>query len=165
MSVHFRFFFFKQKTAYEMRISDWSSDVCSSDLVEKGGAAGIAAVPPTRRRGFATEFEVALFDSYVVGGAEGHGHRAGLSATQVTLTSMFITRVSEGCKRDDKGDNALLPGKAFGRRPSRGAGPQGNSGCKRKRGSTRNGASVREPGFAEGTEGRGVGKEGDRTGR
>src|SRR3546814_8394725 len=30
------FFFFKQKTAYEMRISDWSSDVCSSDL---GGVA------------------------------------------------------------------------------------------------------------------------------
>src|SRR3546814_2311702 len=28
------FFFFKQKTAYEMRISDWSSDVCSSDLHE-----------------------------------------------------------------------------------------------------------------------------------
>src|SRR3546814_10811202 len=30
------FFFFKQKTAYEMRISDWSSDVCSSDLVPFG---------------------------------------------------------------------------------------------------------------------------------
>src|SRR3546814_5837919 len=29
------FFFFKQKTAYEMRISDWSSDVCSSDLARK----------------------------------------------------------------------------------------------------------------------------------
>src|SRR3546814_1209802 len=29
----FVFFFFKQKTAYEMRISDWSSDVCSSDLI------------------------------------------------------------------------------------------------------------------------------------
>src|SRR3546814_8219383 len=29
---HTFFFFFKQKTAYEMRISDWSSDVCSSDL-------------------------------------------------------------------------------------------------------------------------------------
>src|SRR3546814_21105659 len=28
------FFFFKQKTAYEMRISDWSSDVCSSDLLK-----------------------------------------------------------------------------------------------------------------------------------
>src|SRR3546814_10353669 len=33
------FFFFKQKTAYEMRISDWSSDVCSSDL-QYGGAEG-----------------------------------------------------------------------------------------------------------------------------
>src|SRR3546814_3611930 len=33
--LYFRvfFFFFKQKTAYEMRISDWSSDVCSSDLL------------------------------------------------------------------------------------------------------------------------------------
>src|SRR3546814_2454226 len=30
--VYICFFFFKQKTAYEMRISDWSSDVCSSDL-------------------------------------------------------------------------------------------------------------------------------------
>src|SRR3546814_5876696 len=30
------FFFFKQKTAYEMRISDWSSDVCSSDLQALG---------------------------------------------------------------------------------------------------------------------------------
>src|SRR3546814_5328845 len=35
-------FFFKQKTAYEMRISDWSSDVCSSDLVGAfGGRADI----------------------------------------------------------------------------------------------------------------------------
>src|SRR3546814_2539913 len=33
------FFFFKQKTAYEMRISDWSSDVCSSDL-HAGGNEG-----------------------------------------------------------------------------------------------------------------------------
>src|SRR3546814_3046715 len=40
------FFFFKQKTAYEMRISDWSSDVCSSDLGRRrpvGG--GLPAVP------------------------------------------------------------------------------------------------------------------------
>src|SRR3546814_3927142 len=33
------FFFFKQKTAYEMRISDWSSDVCSSDLAGRVGSA------------------------------------------------------------------------------------------------------------------------------
>src|SRR3546814_17108807 len=31
--------YFKQKTAYEMRISDWSSDVCSSDLVAQDGGA------------------------------------------------------------------------------------------------------------------------------
>src|SRR3546814_5316798 len=34
--VVFSFFFFKQKTAYDMRISDWSSDVCSSDLLMPG---------------------------------------------------------------------------------------------------------------------------------
>src|SRR3546814_2452780 len=33
-------FFFKQKTAYEMRISDWSSDVCSSDLLIGGSSRG-----------------------------------------------------------------------------------------------------------------------------
>src|SRR3546814_1667992 len=34
------FVFFKQKTAYEMRISDWSSDVCSSDLLADAGGIG-----------------------------------------------------------------------------------------------------------------------------
>src|SRR3546814_13504245 len=39
------FFFFKRKTAYEMRISDWSSDVCSSDLgaMEMASVAGHCA--------------------------------------------------------------------------------------------------------------------------
>src|SRR3546814_3881950 len=62
----FFFFFFKQKTAYEMRISDWSSDVCSSDLIEAceaairrhldrldggdGGDGGEAAPLPTPRK-------------------------------------------------------------------------------------------------------------------
>src|SRR3546814_3162258 len=48
LSFLFVFFFFKQKTAYEMRISDWSSDVCSSDLLRaerahlrQGGAAEV----------------------------------------------------------------------------------------------------------------------------
>src|SRR3546814_1635987 len=36
------FFFFKQKTAYEMRISDWSSDVCSSDLAIVVGDLNVA---------------------------------------------------------------------------------------------------------------------------
>src|SRR3546814_7044990 len=52
------FFFFKQKTAYEMRISDWSSDVCSSDLGDalprvrgrRARAQRIAAVARQKRR-------------------------------------------------------------------------------------------------------------------
>src|SRR3546814_4875268 len=39
VSVMFTVFFFKQKTAYELRISDWSSDVCSSDLADNWFAA------------------------------------------------------------------------------------------------------------------------------
>src|SRR3546814_2140718 len=44
MLVLFVFFFFKQKTAYEMRISDWSSDVCSSDLILAFDAASGASL-------------------------------------------------------------------------------------------------------------------------
>src|SRR3546814_2630743 len=53
----YTFFFFKQKTAYEMRISDWSSDVCSSDLIlgrmggaylRHDGAEHILCFAPTR---------------------------------------------------------------------------------------------------------------------
>src|SRR3546814_2253655 len=40
------FFFFKQKTAYEMRISDWSSDVCSSDLAGSALVVTRAKEPP-----------------------------------------------------------------------------------------------------------------------
>src|SRR3546814_6133627 len=46
----FSFFFFKQKTAYELRISDWSSDVCSSDLFDRllGVAEGQGAAVDLR---------------------------------------------------------------------------------------------------------------------
>src|SRR3546814_3026744 len=40
--LYFCVCFFKQKTAYEMRISDWSSDVCSSDLAATCAAAALA---------------------------------------------------------------------------------------------------------------------------
>src|SRR3546814_2708683 len=48
--VLFFVFFFKQKTAYEMRISDWSSDVCSSDLLSQirqfaSGFRALRAIP------------------------------------------------------------------------------------------------------------------------
>src|SRR3546814_19726828 len=49
VSVLVYFFFFKQKTAYEMRISDWSSDVCSSDLLAR---IGIGAIVRENAQGF-----------------------------------------------------------------------------------------------------------------
>src|SRR3546814_10317417 len=52
------FFFFKQKTAYEMRISDWSSDVCSSDLEARSLAPlSLGGIP---RGGEALEHRVGL---------------------------------------------------------------------------------------------------------
>src|SRR3546814_3066846 len=56
--LFYLFFFFKQKTAYEMRISDWSSDVCSSDLGDLTCAnepvpaidADMAFIPEHRQR-------------------------------------------------------------------------------------------------------------------
>src|SRR3546814_4262600 len=44
-------FFFKQKTAYEMRISDWSSDVCSSDLTARRARRKSSVEMPPRVRG------------------------------------------------------------------------------------------------------------------
>src|SRR3546814_9324606 len=55
--VFFRVFFFKQKTAYEMRISDWSSDVCSSDLT-KGGNTAAAWRLVNLLRTFCNELEI-----------------------------------------------------------------------------------------------------------
>src|SRR3546814_6921838 len=53
------FFFFKQKTAYEMRISDWSSDVCSSDLREIGHGQDQRHIADARARHEAIEHEQA----------------------------------------------------------------------------------------------------------
>src|SRR3546814_9164355 len=50
------FFVLKQKTAYEMRISDWSSDVCSSDLAARGFAAPVPRGATADRRRQATLF-------------------------------------------------------------------------------------------------------------
>src|SRR3546814_2684125 len=53
--MHMTVFCFKQKTAYEMRISDWSSDVCSSDLIYVTGHRGLvggAIFRALKRSGF-----------------------------------------------------------------------------------------------------------------
>src|SRR3546814_8354413 len=63
------FFFFKQKTAYEVRISDWSSDVCSSDLRgrDKGGEG---AVPESANRAALTRQLLSAAKGWQVKGAE-----------------------------------------------------------------------------------------------
>src|SRR3546814_3960023 len=63
-------FFFMQKTAYDMRISDWSSDVCSSDLgVVQPGKIGLAALIGPDRVGRALEQPVAAQVVYALEGA------------------------------------------------------------------------------------------------
>src|SRR3546814_7549441 len=52
------FFFFKQKTAYEMRISDWSSDVCSSDLLDVTDGHAVELGP--LHEGFAQELRAVV---------------------------------------------------------------------------------------------------------
>src|SRR3546814_4509967 len=77
------FFFFKQKTAYEMRISDWSSDVCSSDLAGHRRAPArirrekIAACPYGRHR-TSPLLHPASHDRTLLGGRV--GERAGAVA-------------------------------------------------------------------------------------
>src|SRR3546814_18794727 len=62
MCNYFRFFFFfKQKTAYEMRISDWSSDVCSSDL----------STPTGKYSGFHDNIPVAYYRGKLTSDSEG----------------------------------------------------------------------------------------------
>src|SRR3546814_2401788 len=74
MSVVVYFFFFKQKTAYEMRISDWSSDVCSSDLatgawpVSNLGANGVIVVGVL----IISALLIALFVGVTIAGGRSH---------------------------------------------------------------------------------------------
>src|SRR3546814_5884548 len=82
------FFFFKQKTAYEMRISDWSSDVCSSDLIGGylSGPATLQCAPggngPLRLSFVAGHRDEAIADSSVrcCSTGDAGGSRANLEA-------------------------------------------------------------------------------------
>src|SRR3546814_1537551 len=84
-------FFFKQKTAYEMRISDWSSDVCSSDLLvhrqgrRQDAAAGV---------GDAQAFEQALHAAVFAAAAMQNDERTVDFFVQQTLQKVEIGRAS-----------------------------------------------------------------------
>src|SRR3546814_6429172 len=78
MSIAVFFFFFKQKTAYEMRISDWSSDVCSSDLAVVLARQGL---------------DVLVVERHSVGGVTTRGSTGKLSALQGdTILAVAETR-------------------------------------------------------------------------
>src|SRR3546814_1970532 len=115
------FFFFKQKTAYELRISDWSSDVCSSDLATGsvsgnsfvGGLVGLQTVGSISQSyatgsvtgGFATGGLVGLQDggssisqSYATGSVPGGFYTGGLvgQSSGSSISRSFATRSRSG---------------------------------------------------------------------
>src|SRR3546814_3242592 len=74
------FFFFKQKTAYEMRISDWSSDVCSSDLSPQPGGTP-SATTATRAPTESPDLRRASMNVSSSGTCAASGQKNGLSST------------------------------------------------------------------------------------
>src|SRR3546814_14611764 len=98
------FFFFKQKTAYEMRISDWSSDVCSSDLAEKERARQTGGDAKTIA--FLKRFT--LFNV-----AQCEGLRPGLAAEPAPLPEREIVPVAEAVIAASGVDYRVGGNKAF----------------------------------------------------
>src|SRR3546814_4282457 len=85
------FFFFKQKTAYEMRISDWSSDVCSSDLMSTGRYRGARLGACTDCRRFWAQYRAGALDDNQIGEIEGNlATTAGTCAVMGTASTMAI---------------------------------------------------------------------------
>src|SRR3546814_10393087 len=85
------FFFFKQKTAYEMRISDWSSDVCSSDLA-------------LRDEDYPTLNEDSVFRLLVTGGSQGATILSSVVPEGLGLLPISLRRrlqVTQQCRVED----------------------------------------------------------------
>src|SRR3546814_13649692 len=92
------FFFFKQKTAYEMRISDWSSDVCSSDLVVAGKIlAQIAAE-------FVGEEIISAEDEIAAQTRQRHGIGAGDRAGKIGSRQRNLTLVKAEAERSGRSE-------------------------------------------------------------
>src|SRR3546814_5856326 len=69
------FFFFKQKTAYELRISDWSSDVCSSDLSSTPLRSADGSLPSRLSAAFAVLLRLCPSDSSSQGSQDRRSRR------------------------------------------------------------------------------------------
>src|SRR3546814_8276156 len=92
------FFFFKQKTAYEMRISDWSSDVCSSDLAQDQGQPHEQDAAWRRdswcnrdQAGPVGHADCTQIADHPVGGRDARGERDEKKATFPVATAIKIT--------------------------------------------------------------------------
>src|SRR3546814_13081280 len=86
------FFFFKQKTAYEMRISDWSSVVCSSDLAAYVGWVG--SINPAPSQSPVASPAEGTWRSWVDGANPAYGHRTQSPACNQRPAA---SAVSSGC--------------------------------------------------------------------
>src|SRR3546814_10240831 len=91
------FFFFKQKTAYEMRISDWSSDVCSSDLINETAVLAAATSRTVHDIGGATNNAAEQMGGIDKAFAEVADHIHLLERT----VKMFIGQVSDERPADE----------------------------------------------------------------
>src|SRR3546814_2936082 len=94
------FFFFKQKTAYEMRISDWSSDVCSSDLAQLAAAVALLLAQSRLKRapGLAQQQHDQQDDRRAHGDQQqqqelGVGHAASVSVPVAANATLFASPV------------------------------------------------------------------------
>src|SRR3546814_8111123 len=97
-SVFWIFFFIKQKTAYEMRISDWSSDVCSSDLFDR-----------SHRRDAAGERDTCgKYDG--TGQRAGPARRAGLFHGILQPVGAGLPWLGGGCKESHRGGSTSAAG-------------------------------------------------------
>src|SRR3546814_18714142 len=90
------YFFFKQKTAYESRISDWSSDVCSSDLAEDRRQRGSAGLGRARCRSWRILYRTVRASS-PVWWRERTGYRHCLYAEWVCGLRSEVRRGGKGC--------------------------------------------------------------------
>src|SRR6186997_2955301 len=88
------FFFFKQKTAYEITTGDWSSDVCSSDLAVALGHRRIGAILGPSNTSTAQSREVAL--------------RAALAEQGLTLDPQYVRRGPFDTQSGDEATTSLL---------------------------------------------------------